>query len=98
MKPSLLAWSLLSLFSISTFATSPAHSLRNPESKDGHRLMKRADAAESQESGPTTFNGVQVPPMRELTPENFEETVKDGYWSGPPRHISPLCRGRPSEN
>lgn len=98
MKPSLLAWSLLSFFSVSTLATSSAHSLRNPESKDGHRLMKRADTAESQESAPTTFNGVEVPPMKELTPENFEETVKDGYWSGSPPHISPLRRKRLGEN
>lgn len=80
MKPSLLAWSLLSLFSASSFATSPADSHRNHESRDGHHLMKRADTAGKEGPTSTTFNGVEVPPMKELTPENFEETVKDGYW------------------
>ena len=42
--------------------------------------MKRADTAGKEGPTSTTFNGVEVPPMKELTPENFEETVKDGYW------------------
>ena len=28
----------------------------------------------------TTFNGVKVPPMKELTGKNFEEETKHGYW------------------
>jgi hypothetical protein len=28
----------------------------------------------------TTFNGVEVPPLKDLTPENFEELTKNGYW------------------
>ena len=28
----------------------------------------------------TTFNGVKVPPMKELTGSNFEEETKHGYW------------------
>ena len=32
----------------------------------------------------TTFNGIQVPPMKELTGEGLEHDIKDGYWSDPP--------------
>lgn len=34
------------------------------------------------DSGPkfTTFNGIEVPPMKELNGEQFQQEVKDGYW------------------
>ena len=28
----------------------------------------------------TTFNGISVPPMRELKGDSFNEETKDGYW------------------
>ena len=28
----------------------------------------------------TTFNGIEVPPMKELTGEGFDTEIKDGYW------------------
>ena len=28
----------------------------------------------------TTFNGVKVPPMKELNGDDFDQDVKDGYW------------------
>ena len=28
----------------------------------------------------TTFNGVKVPPMKELNGDDFDKDVKDGYW------------------
>ena len=31
---------------------------------------------------PSTFNGVSVPPMKELKGETFDTEVKDGYWYG----------------
>ena len=81
MKPSLLAWSLLSLLP-SLVVASSADSLRNVESRDDYRLVKRADPDGNKDSDPpsTTFNGMEVPPMKELTQDNFEETIKDGYW------------------
>lgn len=93
MKPSFLAWSLLSLFSASAFATSPADSLRNHESRDSDSLVKRADTAAKEGSTSTIFNGVEVPPMKELTPENFDETIKDGYWLGSinPEEQAQIC-------
>ncbi|KAB8068627.1 thioredoxin-like protein, partial [Aspergillus leporis] len=88
MRASLLAYSLLSLLSIPTFALPSDEAL---EPRNG-RLMKRADDPVDKVDSATlstTFNGIEVPPMKELTPENFEETVKDGYWFI--KHFSPAC-------
>ncbi|EAU38271.1 conserved hypothetical protein [Aspergillus terreus NIH2624] len=87
MRASVLALSLLSLFSIPTFA---APSNEAVESRNV-RLVKRADpeAKVDPETLSTTFNGIEVPPMKALTPDNFEETVKDGYWFV--KFFSPNC-------
>jgi protein disulfide-isomerase len=69
MKPSLLVWSLLSL-ALPTFAA-PSDDASKPT------LVKRD---EDPESLSTTFNDIEVPPKKLLTSDNFEETVKDGYW------------------
>lgn len=81
MRSSLLAWSLLSLLSIPTFAI-PSGDIANDFSLANNRLVKRAEPVEKAESGPasTTFNGIEVPPLKDLTPENFEELTKNGYW------------------
>ncbi|KAL4944632.1 hypothetical protein BDV06DRAFT_186963 [Aspergillus oleicola] len=82
MRPSTLAWSLLSLFALPTFAAPSDQTISTKH------LVKRA---ESDASGPasTLFNGVEVPPMKELTPDNFEDSVKDGYWFI--KQYSPTC-------
>lgn len=67
MRASLLAWSLVSLFSVTSFAT--------PSDQD-----VKVDAEEVKAA---TFNGIEVPQMKELAPDTFKETVKDGYWSEP---------------
>jgi protein disulfide-isomerase len=36
-----------------------------------------ADPADVQ---PTVFNGVEVPPMPQIEGENFNGTIKDGWW------------------
>ncbi|KAL2800305.1 thioredoxin-like protein [Aspergillus keveii] len=83
MRSSLLGWSFLSLFSLSTFATpsDPAFSTK--------RLVKRADADDTTTPAPTVFNGIEVPVITELTPDNFEETIKDGHWFI--KQYSPIC-------
>lgn len=82
MKPSTLVWSLLSLVSIpSSFVAAS----EGPE----HRLVKRAGSEKDAKSISTTFNGVEVPPMRELTPDNFQDLTKEGYWFV--KHFSPSC-------
>ncbi|KAK0511483.1 hypothetical protein JMJ35_006056 [Cladonia borealis] len=38
---------------------------------------------------PTKFNGMEVPPMKELSGENFDKETKNGYWFV--KHYSPYC-------
>ncbi|PYI10245.1 thioredoxin-domain-containing protein [Aspergillus sclerotiicarbonarius CBS 121057] len=81
MRVSLLAWSLLSLVSIPTLAA-PSNDV-----SPSHHLVKRGDAKSDVQS--TTFNGIEVPPMKALGPDSFDETVKDGYWFV--KQYSPSC-------
>lgn len=74
MRVSLLAWSLLSLFSI------PALAAPSDNVSPSHHLVKRGDSDVKSEGQSTTFNGIEVPPMKALTPDNFDDTIKDGYW------------------
>ncbi len=37
----------------------------------------------------TIFNGVEVPPLKELSGEEFDKETKDGYWFV--KHYSPYC-------
>ena len=48
-----------------------------------------ATNSEAVSSTNTKFNGMEVPPMRELTGDGFEKEVKDGYWFV--KHFSPYC-------
>ena len=76
MRRSLLAWSFLSISALPVFASPSEDASANA------RLFKREEApAPEGESFSTVFNGVEVPFMKELTPDNFETITKDGYWS-----------------
>ena len=39
-----------------------------------------ATNSEAISSSSTTFNGIQVPPMKEMNGEAFDTEAKDGYW------------------
>ena len=45
-----------------------------------------ATNSEAITDAPTIFNGAEVPPMKELDGQTFDEDVKDGYW-----YISPAA-------
>ncbi|MCJ1312930.1 hypothetical protein MMC25_006606 [Agyrium rufum] len=46
------------------------------------------DSTTSQQSS-TTFNGISVPPMKEIKGDEFDAETKDGYWFV--KHYSPYC-------
>ncbi|KAG8531762.1 uncharacterized protein KY384_003398 [Bacidia gigantensis] len=48
-----------------------------------------ATNSEAVSSTSTKFNGMEVPPMKELTGENAESDIKNGYWFI--KHYSPYC-------
>ncbi|CAG8183446.1 unnamed protein product [Penicillium nalgiovense] len=85
MKPSWLRWSLLSLLVAPALGT-PSDASSDQESGDA--LVKRGGRGVDPDT-PTTFNDIEVPPLTQLTPENFEEVTKDGYWMI--KHYSPTC-------
>lgn len=76
MKVSWLGWSLLSLVTVPTLAA-PSES----ETKVGNRLEKRRNNRGIDAEEPSIFNGLDVPPLLQLTPDNYEEYLKDGTWS-----------------
>ncbi|KAI1919906.1 hypothetical protein LOZ65_004299 [Ophidiomyces ophidiicola] len=77
MKAGLLALSLLAAVLRPAFAQSRG-------------LEKRADGKEDDNAQkPTIFNGVTVPPMKELPAQGFEDNIKDGYWFI--KYHSPYC-------
>lgn len=76
MKVSWLGWSLLSLLAVPTLAA-PSES----ETKAGNRLEKRRNNRGVDAEEPSIFNGLDVPPLLQLTPDNFDELIKEGTWS-----------------
>lgn len=76
MKASLLTWSLFSLLLKPVISTSAGKSGPIPES----RVLSRAEKPIALDESPTVFNGIEVPPMKQLTESNFDETIKEGYW------------------
>ena len=71
MKISWLGWSL-PLLAASTLA-SPS------DSGSSQLAEKRANRGLDPED-PSVFNGLDVPPLFQLTEANFEEATKDGTW------------------
>ncbi len=48
-----------------------------------------ATNSEAVSGTPTKFNGLDVPPMKELSGESFDKDTKNGYWFV--KHYSPYC-------
>ena len=89
LQTALLTFALLS----STFAAPDADSKLQPQPVEDVLGIQTAapepvDAgaaagatnSEAVSEAPTTFNDIEVPPMKELDGEKFDEDVKDGYW------------------
>ena len=72
MKASSLVWSLVSLLTTHTLAASPDLKLES--------TSNTKSPITDPDSVPSTFNGIEVPPIPLLTPDNYEEMLKDGYW------------------
>ncbi len=71
MKSTILNWALTALLVTSSVAAPPGRGA----SSDG------VDAAAGEEAlKSTNFNGIEVPPMKEIEGDKFAETIKDGYW------------------
>lgn len=48
-----------------------------------------SDPDEEEEEDLTVFNGIEVPPMKELEGHKWDEQTKEGYWFV--KHYSPQC-------
>ncbi|KAJ5907542.1 hypothetical protein N7495_000224 [Penicillium taxi] len=75
MKTSWLGWSLLSVLAVPTLAAASA------------KLEKRGRGVDPEI--PSVFNGLDVPPLLQLTSDNFDELTKEGTWMV--KHYSPTC-------
>ncbi|KAI2787585.1 hypothetical protein POX_f07957 [Penicillium oxalicum] len=84
MKFTSLGVSLISLLAVPSLAA-PS----DLETKASNRLEKRRSNRGVDAEEPSIFNGLDVPPLLQLTPENFEENTKDGTWLV--KHYSPSC-------
>ncbi|KAJ6099933.1 hypothetical protein N7467_001468 [Penicillium canescens] len=87
MKPSWLGLSLLSLLAAPALGA-PSDTSSDLEAGDHASLVARGNRGLDPEE-PSVFNEVEVPPLTQITPENFEEVTKDGLWMI--KHYSPSC-------
>ncbi|KIX02447.1 protein disulfide-isomerase domain [Rhinocladiella mackenziei CBS 650.93] len=81
MRPALLAWALAAVLTTS-LAAPPT--VLSKDAVSGETNAEGGDAVKY-----TTFNGIQVPPMKEIQGDEFAETIKNGYWWV--KHYSPYC-------
>ncbi|ETI22653.1 protein disulfide-isomerase domain [Cladophialophora carrionii CBS 160.54] len=87
MRPALLAWALAAAFSTSIAAPPGSKGGATTLSDDAINGETPAEGGEAVDY--TVFNGIKVPPMKEIQGDEFAETIKDGYWWV--KHYSPYC-------
>lgn len=78
MRPASLAWALsvLALVSARPKDFEPAKAeLLAEDAVQGDTPANTKEAVEY-----TVFNGIEVPPMKDIKGEDFAETIKEGYW------------------
>ena len=72
----MLAWALASLALVSAKEVEPAKAkLLAEEAVEGDTPADTKEAVEY-----TVFNGIKVPPMKDIKGEEFADTIKEGYW------------------
>ncbi|OAL32595.1 protein disulfide-isomerase domain [Fonsecaea nubica] len=87
MRPVLLACALAAFLSSSIAAPPGSQRGAGVLANDAVQGETPADGGEG--SDYTIFNGIKVPPMKEIQGAEFAETIKDGYWWV--KHYSPYC-------
>lgn len=78
MRPVWLAWAF-------ALVATPTPEPAPPGNRKDAVIAAEAVQGESAATGGegveyTYFNGLKVPPIRELTLDDYESTIKDGYW------------------
>ena len=91
MKFTILLWSVASLLAVpalaapqveqagSAISVEEALGKAEPEPA-GTKVTTTNENTEDAEDDYTTFNGMKVPPLKEIEGDQFDETVKEGYW------------------
>ncbi|OQV07477.1 hypothetical protein CLAIMM_11904 [Cladophialophora immunda] len=87
MRPALLACAVAAFFSTS-IAAPPGSQKGNAVIAD-EAVQGETPADGGEGADYTIFNGIKVPPMKEIQGDEFAETIKDGYWWV--KHYSPYC-------
>jgi protein disulfide-isomerase len=78
MRPTWLAWALA--LATTTIAEPAPPGNRQDAAIAAEAVQGESKAGADEGIDYTVFNGVKVPPFKELTLENYDETIKDGYW------------------
>ena len=73
MRVALLTWALAAL-SVATAAAPPG----SPKGTTDNKAETPATGGDAVED--TIFNGITVPPLKEIEGDKFAETIKEGYW------------------
>ncbi|RMZ81459.1 hypothetical protein DV738_g2256, partial [Chaetothyriales sp. CBS 135597] len=81
MRPALLAWALAAL---SVVSAGPVPAAKGADAVPEIPLEAAADAQDY-----TVFNGIKVPPLKEIQGDEFDEAIQDGYWWV--KFYSPYC-------
>lgn len=78
MRPTWLAWALTLTTAVAEAAPPgdrQAAAAIAPEAVQGESSAGQGEGVDY-----TVFNGIKVPPIKELTMDNYEATIKEGYW------------------
>lgn len=76
MRPAWLAWALAGLALVDAVPRDTANAeYLAEEAAEGDTPANTKEAVEY-----TTFNGIKVPPMKDIKGDEFADTIQHGYW------------------